>query len=277
MLEALNIYNYNNLSSYLQDFVKHNSTKNGYSFRSLSLRLKTISHSQLYQIIMGKKKFPIELIRDFCRIILKLNSHETRYFKTLVEINHQTTNQPLAADSDNELYKALTKYRPLPIKAIEFDAICANPLTMIIFELIGRSDIACIDDILHTLALDYPAENIHKSISYLLIAGHITVQEDGMIHKVVEHLMSTNDVSSENIQHYHQEVSRLAINAVANVPLDKREFQSYIINVNKKNIERAKEIIRNFMSDFARELESINTDSDATYNLNVQFFPITKD
>ena len=190
-------------------------------------------------------------------------------------MNHQTTNHLMA--SDNESLKDLIKYRPLPIKAIEFDTICANPLTMIIFELIGRSDIECIDDILHTLAQDYPEEKIHKSISYLLVAGHITVQEDGMINKVIEHLMSTNDVSCENIRHYHQEVSRLAINAVTNVSLDKREFQSYVININKKNIERAKEIIRNFMSDFARELESINTDPDATYNLNVQFFPITKD
>ncbi len=50
----------------------------------------------------------------------------------------------------------------------------------------------------------------------------------------------------------------------------------YAINLKKSDLPKAKKLIREFVQDFARKIEATQKTGDETYQLNVQFFGLTK-
>ena len=276
--KKISIFDYIDLADYLQDFIKSKeSTNKAYSFRALALKLEGISYSQLYQIIKGKKRFPISLANDFSSHILKLNRQEMKFFKALIEINHHLF-EDASPKQVTDLKKNLRQLKPLEIKHIEFNEITARPLTMIIFEMMNRADIKNISQIKPEIFYHkYSQEMINESLQYLNRSGHITIGSKGELERLLPHLMSSNDIPSEYIKNYHKEVSSYVPGTIDITDVALREFQSYAININKSDLDKAKELIRNFLHEFAGQMEASSKDSNSTYNLNLQFFPLLKD
>ncbi|MFY7994304.1 MAG: TIGR02147 family protein [Bacteriovoracaceae bacterium] len=276
--KKVSIFDYIDLTEYLQDFIKSKESANkAYSFRALALKLEGISYSQLYQIIKGKKRFPISIASEFSSNILKLNRKEMKYFKALIEINHHLF-EDAPSTQVFDLKKNLHQLKPLEIKHVAFNHIMSRPLTMIIFELINRKDIQTVSQVNPSLFYqNYSQEMISESLNYLSQSGHITIDKDGTIERLLPHLMSSNDIPSQHIKNYHKEVSSYASSTIDIVDVSLREYQSYAINIRKKDITKAKELIRDFVHEFARLMESSSHELDATYNLNLQFFPLLKD
>ena len=274
----ISIFDYIDLTEYLQDFIKSKeSASKAYSFRALSLKLNGISYSQLYQIIKGKKRFPVSLANDFSNYILKLNRKEMKYFKALIEINHHLF-EDASLKQVVDLKKNLQQLKPLEIKHVAFNDIMSRPLTMVIFEMINRKDIKNVVQVSPSLFYqNYSHEMISESLHYLCQSGHIRIDENGMFERLLPHLMSSNDIPSQHIKNYHKEVSSYASTTIDIVDVSLREYQSYAINIRKKDITKAKELIRDFVHEFARLMESSSNELDATYNLNLQFFPLLKD
>ncbi|MFZ4715080.1 MAG: TIGR02147 family protein [Bacteriovoracaceae bacterium] len=277
-IKKVSIFDYIDLSEYLQDFIKSKeSASKAYSFRSLALKLEGISYSQLYQIIKGKKRFPLSLTSEMSQYVLKLNRQELKYFRALVEINHYIFEEAAGAKMD-DLKKNLHTLKPLNIKHIEFNEINSRPLTMIVFEMIGRPDIKYVTQICPEIFYHkYSMEKIQESLNYLNQSGHITIGPEGELSRLLPHLMSSNDIPNEYIRNYHKEVSTFVSSTIDITSVSEREFQSYAININKAELPKAKELIRNFMHDFARQMENTPSDPNSTYNLNLQFFPLIKD
>ena len=272
-MEQSPIYSYMTLTPFLKDFISSKEGSTAYSFRSMSNKMKNISHSHLYQIFSGKRKLPIELADDFSKKVLKLNQMESRYFKTLVEVDHHLDSM----DEDlniADLEKKLSVLKPLEIKRVEFDEILARPLTMILFIMVERNDLKNIKkinpDIFH---IKYDEKVIKESLAYLVEMNIISVDGEGNITKLVESLMSANDVPNVLVRKYHKEVAGYAANLVDDIESAQREFQSFMININSADMPKAKELIRTFMSDFANQINVQPPEMDSTYCLNVQFFP----
>lgn len=73
-MKEVNIYEFSDLTEYLNSFIKAKQTSvKGFSIRSIAARLSGTSHSQLYQIIKGKKRFPLTMIQEMSSKVLKLN------------------------------------------------------------------------------------------------------------------------------------------------------------------------------------------------------------
>ena len=276
MKNELSIFDYSNLSAYLQDFVKSkgNNSK-AFSFRSMSTRLSTISYSQLYQVINGKKKFPLELSHEFSKKILKLNKLETRYFNALIEVDHNLS-EGIDEIAIKELEAKLNQLKPLELQHIEFDEMTAKPLTMILYVMISRNDIKNILQINPKVFYNvYSEKMIADCLNYLNENKFIQIKKNGSVVQLSKNLMSKNDVPSAHVRNYHKEVSAYAAATIDQVSVLEREYQSYAINVDKNQIAKAKEMIRGFMHDFAKQFAANPEDANSTYNLNLQFFPLT--
>jgi uncharacterized protein (TIGR02147 family) len=272
------IYNYESVNTYLQDFIKANSAESSaFSFRSLTTRLTGISHSQLFQVVKGKKRFPSSLVNELSTKVLKLNRQEKRYFKSLVEINHLVFDKANKTDIE-EVKQSLNNLKPLNIVRVEFNEITARPLTVIIFEMVNRRDIHHVKDIVPSLFhFEVTSKKIQESLNYLKETGHIQIAEDGSLKKCTDHLISDNDTPNKFLRAYHKEVSSYASQIIDEIKVDLREFQAYAINIDQADIPLAKDLIRTFMQEFARQIEASPKKANSTYNLNVQFFPLTKD
>src|SRR5690606_28835310 len=102
----------------------------------------------------------------------------------------------------------------------------------------------------------YSMAEINHSLTFLVESGHISINAKGEMKRLVDHLMSSNDVPSHHVRSYHKEVSAYVPKVLDQVNVDKREFQSFVINICLSDIPKAKELIREFVHDFSRQLEA---------------------
>lgn len=87
-------------------------------------------------------------------------------------------------------------------------------------------------------------------------------------------LDTTNDIASEGIKRYHEQMLENAKLALRRVSPEDREITSTSMLIHSRNLEYAKELIRDFKKKFERLLEE--EEGDQVYHLQIQFFPLTE-
>jgi uncharacterized protein (TIGR02147 family) len=175
------------------------------------------------------------------------------------------------------LKKKLSVLKPLEVKRVAFDKILAKPLTMILFIMVERSDLNNVKKITPDIFINkYDDNTIKESLNYLKEMNLISIDAEGNIVKLIDSLMSTNDIPSALIRQYHKDIMQDATHVIDDIDSSLREFQSYIININSTDMRKAKDLIRTFMSDFAKQMSDGKAEIDSTYSLNIQFFPTVR-
>lgn len=93
--------------------------------------------------------------------------------------------------------------------------------------------------------------------------------------KIAEGRINTsNDVASEAIKRYHEQMLEHARESVRSADVDERELTASCLVMRVSNLSQAKVMIREFRSKFARTFEEDG--GDAVYQIQIQLFPITK-
>jgi uncharacterized protein (TIGR02147 family) len=273
------IFNYMTLTPYLKDFIATKKDNAAYSFRSMSNKLKKISHSHLYQVFSGKRKLPIEIADEFSTKILKLDPIESRYFKALVEVDHHLDTIDENLDV-KELEKKLRLLKPRQMKIVEANEVLIRPITLILFEFVQRKKFKNIKHINpQVFYMEIEESQIRESLQLLVDLKMITVDSEGYIHRISDSINTKNDIPSQYVRNYHKQMAGYASNVIEKVEPEHREFQNLILNINKYDLKKSKQLIRSFLDDFTRQMsqESNVEDRDATYTLNINFFPIVKE
>lgn len=193
-----------------------------------------------------------------------------------MELNHYVLDKA-SAQSILDLKSKLNELKPIKIKSIDFNEVTSRPLTMILFEIIGRSNINNVNQLKPDAFINcYSQIEIKQSLTYLMESGHISISSKGELKRFVDHLMAPNDVPSQHVRAYHKEVSAYVPRVLEEVSINQREFQSFAINICLDDMPKAKELIREFVHDFARQLEAPIEKLNSTYNLSLQLFPLSK-
>jgi uncharacterized protein (TIGR02147 family) len=87
-------------------------------------------------------------------------------------------------------------------------------------------------------------------------------------------LKTTDEISSDSLRRAHLEEMGLAAEALASVEMELRDFVSITLAADSKQIKKAKVLIRSFLKQMDQLLETDK--SDEVYQMNVQFFPLSK-
>ena len=87
-------------------------------------------------------------------------------------------------------------------------------------------------------------------------------------------IKTTNDIHSEAIKRYHEQMLDNAKEAIRKIDVNSREYTSSTFTMRSSNIPKAKELVREFREKFTKLLEEEN--GDGTFHIQVQFFPLTK-
>ncbi len=114
---------------------------------------------------------------------------------------------------------------------------------------------------------------ISHAIQILQDLNLITVDSNGKVVQREGRLETSNDIASEAIKRYHEEMLENAKNSLRNASADEREVSSQTLALNSKNMGRAKELIREFQERFAEVLEE--DQGDQVYQFQIQLFPLT--
>ena len=100
--------------------------------------------------------------------------------------------------------------------------------------------------------------------------------ENGNLYKTNRHLSNIPDVHDIAVQEYHKNVSKLASEQISKQDLKDRDFNAFAMNINKDKLPKAKQMVQDFVKKFISEIEAEATEGEETYQLNVQFFGLSK-
>ena len=123
------------------------------------------------------------------------------------------------------------------------------------------------------LMFEVSAVEIEKAIKDLLHQGLIKRNSKGALVSAPGLLHTTNDIASEAIKRFHEQMLDHAKTSLRKVSVEKREFTAETMTINTAKIPEAKEMIRDFKAKFSRMYEEL--EGDETYQFQIQLFPLT--
>lgn len=223
----------------------------------------------LLAVLKGKKQAPLVLMNDLLKQ-LDLSALEQNYIEAMIKFSSAQT------APEKEMFRlVLDQLRPHSSNEalIEDESLFSHWSYLAIFVMAGMETFVCTEDSIARLFLsDVPRSIIKSGIQKLLFTQMVTIDEHGVLRKTVDHMGTQNDVKKEAIHDYYEQVFDMA-KAHIQTPLDEREFQCLTVSLNSEELALFKNEIRKFRTKLTT-LSQMKTDQ--VYQLNVQFFPLTK-
>lgn len=274
-LTKVQIFNYETAEEFLSAAYRNKKRRNStFSMRAWARKLGLASNATLSLMLAGKRPIPRKYIHVFASE-LGMTSKESLYFESLVEMAK-------AKNAKARVYYQERAHSFRPNSGISFIEIesfqtLSHPLHMGLLEMIDLKECTSnIKSIRESLRVPTSLNEIEEALARLLLLGLVEKSPTGLFSKTHSSISTRPDIADEGSQEYHRRISIQASEAVSQQDICEREFNGYAINIKKESIPRAKELIRQFIADFAKEVEAVPKTGEETYQLNVQFFALTK-
>lgn len=269
----LNIKEFIDYRAFLKSFFEMKKTQNtNFSYGMWANRLGLKATSSLTKIINGEREPGTEITSKMISFF-NFDSIEEQYFNDLIRLSKIKDDPRLKM----MLMERMGREHPdarlfvMDDRSVE---IISNWFGLTIREMVKLNDF--VEDyewIKKRLMFDVSVEDIAKTMTDLLHQGLIKRNKQGKLVVSEGLLHTTNDVASEGIKRYHEQMLDNAKKALRAVPVHKREYNAETFVIDEANIPEAKEFIREFKAKFVRTFEE--KEGNQTYQLQVQFFPLT--
>jgi uncharacterized protein (TIGR02147 family) len=269
----LNLFEYNDYRSFLRDFYNKEKKRNpNFSHRYIAQKVGFTSSSFFSQVIKVQSNITPRLAINFARL-MKLNKSETEYFQLLVQYN-----QAKSHEETKYFYEKILSFRRPKIKKIE-----ANQ-----YQLLNKWYNIAIRQLLSILPFkgDFkdlakmvePAIKPHeakKAVRLLEDLGLIVKNVHGYYQSADPSITTGEKSNAVGIQSYLLETLDLARQAIDRFPRNKRKMSTLTLSISEKGLKAMEEKIQNFRKELLETAEKDN-DVDRVYQLNLQFFPMSK-
>lgn len=269
------IYDYLDPVDFISDqFEEIKARSPGFSLRAWARTLGMKSHGPLHAILKKQRKIPKNLVLPLIKT-LKLEKDHAKYFELLVELSR--TKKP----EEISLYKEkLEKLSPVPLREIndlEAYKYLTDPIHITVAEMTQlkgfKDSVAWLKKALRVNQNMRDLEIILERLKNLGV-----IEKSGSKYKKpVQHLFTKLEVTSDVVQNYHKFCSQVAIDQISKQDLSEREYNAICFNIKKSDLPKIKEQIRDFVNRIVEENEAPPHAGDETYQLNIQFFSLTKE
>lgn len=258
----INIYDYDDLSAYLKDvFFKKIETNKNLSLRALANKLDIPSSSAFNQMLRGHRPVPAKFITPIASE-LQLSGNELRYFN---ELYFKSKNQ-----NDKSIDKVLKKMNPQNWRKKKFIQPESIPATLF-FALKTFSK----------RKIDFNIANIKSNFSDFIDEAQLEKAFENFNQKAKktnssDRFVTKPDNASDKVKEIHINYLDLAQRSLLSVEPERREFNSYSINIQEKEMPIIKERIRFFLDSLIEEFGD-DKNADATFQLGNYLYPLTKE
>lgn len=246
-------------SNFLQDKMEERKKANRrYSLRAFARDLQ-ISPGRLSDILKGKCLPGAKLCS---RMIdkLKLSNGDTKNFFSLLE--KQKTVSPFE-----------TTKRVYQLREDEF-ALIADWEHYGILNLLETDEFQS-DDAWIAKKLGITVEQTRAAVQRLFRLNLLAVQ-DGVYTLVHPYLSTSSDIPSAALREAHRQNISMALESLFEDDIAERDITAISFPMDKNNVALAKAEIKKFRIKMARLMTAHSKNKTEVYNLNVQFFPLTK-
>lgn len=273
-LENLNVKHFSDYRDFLNaHFASKKISNPKWSYGLWATRLGLKATSSLTKIINNERapgpEITNKLASYFC-----FDENELNYFTDLIRLSKIKDDPRLSV----LLMERMGREHPdAKLKILEDKSfqIISNWFCMAIREMVRLNDFK--EDpawIQKRLSFEVKTSDIRKALEDLLQLGLLKRGADGKLITSSGLLHTTNDISSEAIKRHHEQMIDNSKISLRRDNVEIREFSAQTLTINLSKLPEAKELIRQFKGKFTRLLEE--TQGDETYQLQIQFFPLTK-
>ena len=269
----MNIYAYKEFHIFLRDAWQEKKGKNpAFSLTSWAHQLGLENCAPLSLTLKGKRTLPKKYLPQIMQS-LGLSEKEGYYLETLGDLAK-------AKKPEQKLFYINKLSQLSPQKELQWSVVdeykfLSDPLHSTILEMTAlkgfRLDINWIQP---RIRMKYKKFEISEAIERLKNLQFLSVDpQTKAVKKSYVNLTSKNDVTDLASQNYHNAICKLAGHQVSRQSVQEREYGSYTFNIDSpKNLKRAKERIREFITNFFTEFESPEGEGTHTYQLSFQLF-----
>lgn len=273
------IFDFSDYREFLIKYSEYKKSQNHrWSYQSWALKMGLKNNTSILKILNGQREAGKE-IQSKIAVYFSFNPDEEKYFASLVTLSkskNDPTKSSVIRDTIKKKFNIVTR---LTIDDKIFSALSHWIHTTIRQCTKIKNFDYSVENLKNNLIADLPSYKIENSVNTLKDLGliHIDVDNDKTIWtKKDVGLATTDDLRSESIQNYHQNILALTKLALEEVPVELRDFSAITLAVKSTDLPRAKKFLREMEDDFCEKFDVKNNDGDQVYQLNVQLFPITK-
>lgn len=273
MPTTTNIYAYHDYRLFLKDYLEEMKTsKPAVSHRFLLGRMGITSTGFLANILSGKRKLPHQYVSKLADA-LGLGRKMGRYFETLVLFTQARKQSDKA-----RLFQELVTQKPADLKVLEgrelrlFSTWYYVALRELVFFFPLRDQY---ETLAKKLLPSIRPNEAKTAIEDLLDLGLLERDKRGFLRQKQAALTSGDEVRSLHAADYQRATMDLAKEAIDRIPPGERDISTLTMTLSKASFKSAVEEIRQLRK---RLLKMAVDDSqpDRVYQLNLQFFPISK-
>lgn len=238
----------------------------------LAKRLGLSSPSLLSMILHGKRTISSKLAERLCET-LSLSGSKKKYFYLLLKSNSGKTMRERNDARAKLVEMRLTRKRSeLEIGQYRF---LGNWYYPVLYVLAGMKKTRWTSEwLFKALGERIPIEEIESAMEDLEQLGLLKRTGEGW-KRLNVNLSTPEDVRAIAFYRYHLQMNRLAEEGL-HIPIAKREFNGLTLALPKSRLNEAKEMIRAFRRTFNDHFSKVEKDADDVFQLNIQFFPLTK-
>jgi uncharacterized protein (TIGR02147 family) len=231
-----------------------------------------IDAGYLVKILQGEKNLSYNSVPQFATL-LNLNKKETEYFKALVLFGKTKSNSEITEYFEKLLHLSETNNPSIIADKYEFyKKWYYSAVREVIGFLPFKGDYKALGEtILPTIT---PGE-AKKSIKLLERLELIAKNPDG-VYVPTERFITTGEKwKSIAIRHFQEETIQLAKEALDTIPKEMRDISTLTLSISNQGFEEIKEILKETRRQIF-EIAEKEQNVSGVYQLNLQFFPISK-
>jgi len=224
-------------------------------------------------ILRGERRLQVDLIAQIAES-LKLDREEQNYLQVLTLYSNASS--PAEKQLYSDLLKKLSPTKDFSTLTLDRFRIIADWHHFAIYEMVDLKDF---EDDAHWIAKrlgdQITPTMVSDAIERLLRLELLARSSNGRLRKSNQsQIFTTTDVPNDALKKFHGQMLEKAIQALKDQNVKERDISSNTMAIDVSKLPEAKKAIRKFQNKIAELCES--TSGDEVYQLNVQFFKITK-
>jgi len=274
-IKEISIFEFTDYRLYLNEYYKNKKQqKNNFSYRQFAQKANLSSPSHLLMIMSGERNLSLKTMPKIIKC-LKLNKLESNYFELLVSYNQATDFDQRSQFFSNimQLRSKRTSLHSLEREKFEFLSKWYGAAIYALIDLKDfKSDIHWISKRLNG---QVSPGQVKETMETLCRLNLITEDSERGFRQVPGAINVEDDTRSMAVFNYHKSMLQKADESLRTDPIEKREMNGVTISIPKSKLPEIKEMIRSFRKEI-NMVASSYLDPDEVYQLNLQFFPLSK-
>jgi len=267
------IFKYNDYRIFLRDTYEYRkSTERSFSYREFSKLAGLKSTNFLKLVIDGDRNLTEKSTQKFTSA-LQLKPVDARYFEKLVNYN-QAKSLEEKKDSAEKLLRSKKWTALSAVDRAQYN-LYRHWYLLAIRELVSMSEFK--EDpkwIAESLVPKITPQEAKDAIDDLEILGMIERNSNGALKQSDSFISTGDEVFSEMIAEYHQQMMTRASESIELVARNKREISSVTVSVTAKQAFEIKSLIQSFRKQLLSMIDPTSSGANV-YQVNFQFFPLS--